>query len=49
MFIYRSCFWAPGCYVVDCEQHFFSAHSALFADAVARAFMHKYAEHAGNR
>jgi hypothetical protein len=45
MFIYRSCFWAPGCFVIDCEQHLFSAHSKMFADAVGRALLHRQEAH----
>lgn len=42
MFIYRSVYWAPGKWIVDCERHAFTVHSGLFAEAVGRAFKHRY-------
>lgn len=39
--IYRSTYWAPGMYIVDCEEHGVSYHTPLFSDAVGRAFLHR--------
>lgn len=43
MFVYLSQWFAPGQWVIDCEDHGVSLHSGLFSDAIGRAFMHKAA------
>lgn len=42
-YIYRSTYWAPGMYIVDCEEHEVSYHTPFFFDAVGRAFLHRAA------
>lgn len=42
-YIYRSTYWAPGMYIVDCEEHEVSYHTPFFFDAVGRAFLHRSA------
>lgn len=45
LFIYLSRWWAPGQWVIDCEQHSLSLHSGLFSDAVGRALLHRFEAH----
>lgn len=42
-YIYKSRWYAPGMYVLDCEDHEISVHTPWFFDAVGRAFLHRSA------